>query len=339
MCFKCHNRSIRRTIFLHSYHTLAAFAAIPVLEYDGNPLLIGETRAITINNAALSRVDPQECRMNPKNNYAPRENGPQGPQQYVRFYVKKRLAVGSQLNPPINPRYHFIATRHPIDKALLVSYDNVNPPIYAPPILRIANQTLLEVPAIVGRANDFYTQLGYIYCEKSKLSRLRVLREWPNGRCGIQNILVQLCLEDTDVNQYLLMQNAVTHSIISDIHIRPIFHPQGPVEPSVANTNAAMYGIVLDNCRRLAAVQRKNVARDTMHYYLEGAYDSAFTGLIAIYHCGQPDNPDYQPEWGYRHIFDLLGNPGQVGSRDLFNAAYDSTSDARLNEVWYLCHL
>ena len=333
MCFNCH-RSIRRTIFFLSYHTLAAFAAIPVLEYDGNPLLIGETRAITLNNAALSRVRPQECRMNPNDNYDPRINGPQGLQQYVRFYIKKRLAVASTVRN--YPRYHFIATRQPIDKALLAYYDNVNPPIQAPPIQSFENQSLLEVPSIRNRANDFYSQLGHIYCEKSKLSRLRVFRlgrNMVNGRCGIQNILVKLCLEDTDVNHYLRMRDPVSHSIISDIDIRAIFQPQvPPLEPSIANTNHVVYSIIRDNCRGFAAIERSNVERQTMYYYLEGADESGFSGLIAIYHCGQP-------EWGYRNLFDLFGNPGQVvGSRDQFNAAYDSTQDGILNGFWYLCH-
>ena len=310
-----------------AYHTLAAFAAFPILQYDGSPLLVGETRAITLNNPYLERVRPQDCSMNPNDNYDPRENGPQGPQQYVRYYIKKRLSVPADPRYGRYPRYHFIVTRQPIDKALLARYDNVNPPVpvFTPPVIDLANQELQEVTSIPTKANEFETQLGHIFCEASTLSKLRVFYYIRNGRCGIQNILVRLCLEDPDVNEYLRMRRgSLTNTLISDIHISLIFQP---VVPEVADTNTNMYELIMNNCKRFRAVARRGFGRgggrQVMRYYLEGAHDSAFSRLIAFSGLVCP-----APTWGDYLVQDLLGNV------DRFNTEYDSTSN---NDFWYLC--
>ena len=310
-----------------AYHTLAAFAAFPILQYDGSPLLVGETRAITLNNPYLERVRPQDCRMNPNDNYDPRENGPQGLQQYVRYYIKKRRSIQSARYHIMYPRYHFIVTRQPIDKALLARYDNVNPPVpvFTPPVISLVDQGLQEVVSYPTKANEFETQLGRIFCEASKLSNLRVFYHRRNGRCGIQNILVRLCLEDPDVNEYLRMRRAsLTNTVISDIDISRIFQP---VVPEVADTNTNMYELIMNNCKRFRAVARRGFGRGSgrqvMRYYLEGAHDSAFSRLIAFSGLVCP-----APTWGDYLVQDLLGNV------DRFNTEYDSTSN---NDFWYLC--
>ena len=93
----------------------------------------------------------------------------------ARYYVSKRLTVGPQNEP--DQRFHFVATR----KAMFSNF----------------TQTLTAYPL---RPNRFYSTLGEIYCERSTLSNLLVFNRARHINCGIEQILVTLCLIDLDVN-------------------------------------------------------------------------------------------------------------------------------------------
>ena len=326
---------MKRVVLVVAFYTIIASALLPIREYDGDSLVTRETVKITVGlNPFVELLQPGGCALNIGDNYDPMENGvAQGQQTHVRYYIKKRLAVqpGGGAAAALL-RYHFIASRRPLYRPIA---NNPNMPN-----IELPEAASLSVPHREYRPNEFDSQLGWIYCGSSTLSDLQIRREFTYierrnsaKNCGIQQILVKMCVEDPDVNRYLnnpryLNPGFAGDTPKSDLNLREIFVARDRFHN--LRIGNEVYASVQLYCKRFVAVKKTvegrgiNTVEINMRSYLRPLLNLRFTRTIYLDQC---DFPIWRP-CETQHLLSL-----RAGA---FNEIFQNTDQS---PNWYFCSM
>ena len=247
------------------------------------------------------------CKLKPEQNYRPDPF-------YATYFIKKRLTAQPKAtpkarakgNPNPNPRtpkplkrFQFIATRRPIDEA-----DPIN----------IVN----------AQSNEFPTQLGWIFCENSKVDKLRMRHDNAN-ECGVEQYLVGLCFLDDDVNQI----NSNSYQLDLD----QVFshYGKGPIN-DMGNVRAQVEGhcnnVIEVHMERQRTGPRAHHNAKRLWKIIKGARYGKYGMLIWYEH---PDNgdPGCDKMWKWGSSFDILTK----GDEEFFQFYQISNKYS----VWYFC--
>ena len=210
--------------------------------HDGTPLRVGEIRGVKVRRIWKDgqKVLSDECRAFLKKAY----------------YITKREAVNSGL------KYHFIATQNaPVKKLSSGEKDPSVPP----------GDPSVSVP---GNPNEFQSQIAEIFCDLSMVQGLRNIRNENFQDCGVEQLLVQLCFEDPDVN------GARTR-----VNFERVFNTEHDVNADqrrelAENLCVRFVGVKMPSKRnRIGGIEQTSIDK-MMDHYFRGAWKVGFTEVF-----------------------------------------------------------
>ena len=306
------------TAFLLACNILMVFAIkhsdIPVRKLD-----LDETIQVDVAVAGfhghtqmVGSTNYPACKLKPEQNYRPDLD------LYATYFIKKRLTAqpkatpkarakgnrvpkGKRYIPTPKPlkRFQFIATRRPIDET-----DPIN--------------------VVNAHSNEFPTQLGWIFCENSKVDKLRMRHDNAN-ECGVEQYLVGLCFLDDDVNQI----NSNSYQLDLD----QVFshYGKGAIN-DISNVRAQVEGhcnnVIEVHMERQRTGPRAHHNAKRLWKIIKGARYGKYGMLIWYKH---PDNggPGCDTMWKWTSSFDILTK----GDEEFFQFYQISNRYS----LWYFC--
>ena len=253
------------TLLFLAMHFLFVISRYEILEYwDVEPFNLWETKRIELPKTKFpscqlrfktpdicSSVEHQNCRV-------------------ARYYIKKREIRYSKGYEPL--KYQFIASESPL----------VDP---SDPLLQ------KDPGSFPNRPNEFYSQYGWVFCEKSRIEGLRMVV--TNARqCGVEEMLLSLCLVDRDVNPGpgILTYINMGETFREDINNAREFRHRVEVKCT------KFVGVRLPSNRKLGLATRA-INTEMVDYYLKAAYTSGFDYAFSKYRCGTLKSDPW--EWRY----------------------------------------
>jgi hypothetical protein len=292
-----------------AYHcTLATSVFRPYnVHHPGYNLLIGETREVTVDlTDPISKGCVFKARGNHKDDTRRITRGDR-----PKYYVKKRVA--SRQEGDDLAMFQYIASRRPLVKPIDKDPDELEDP---------------DPDEIVhNNPNEFRTQLGTIFCEKSTLKGLLLPTNMHGKMCGVAETLVALCIRDTrDILDGV--GNAV-----NKLDLDKEF-PEGPqvqysmlllMSETLADSAIAIKERIRSQCRYVVKFEfggRGDGGMERVKQYLRGARLAMFTYVIVQYNLceGHDTWEDFGIDW-------------VLGTDDAFTDIWENSE----REKWYLC--
>ena len=208
------------------------------------------------------------------------------------YYIKKRETRQSRGYDPL--KYQFIASR----KALVDDND--------PLLQRDPAQT-----GMPNRPNEFYSQYGWVFCEKSRTEGIRLVDNRAR-QCGIEILLLSLCFQDQDVNP--------GPGRLSYINLGQTFGEDMGIQDRIRDDCVKFIGVRLPPNRFLGS-RNQRISSEAVGYYLKAAYNSGFDYVVSRYRCG----PSKDDPWEWR-IYEIADGENrrlvmEVRRRRLFGPA------------------
>ena len=188
----------------------------------------------------------------------------------ARYYIKKREISYSKGYDPL--KYQFIASERP-----LVDLND--------PLLQKDTESFPDRP------NEFYSQYGWVFCEKSRIEGLRMVATHAR-QCGVEELLLLLCFADRDVNPGpgILTYINMGETFREDIDNAHAFRHR------VEQTCLKFVGVRLPSNRKLGK-ETHEINTEIVGYYLKAAYISGYDYAFSKYRCGTLKSDPW--EWRY----------------------------------------
>jgi hypothetical protein len=222
---------------------------------EGLELELMETREVAVNT---KEPISKGCRLSAKMNHIDAKRGIPTRKDMPTYYVKKRL-TDRRVNRNL-AMYQFHAARTPVVKTLDQDPRERDDP---PEGLK---------PSATDENNQFLSELGFIYCERSTIKKLvLVTSQLTSKGCGIEETLVTLCLRDA---RHISPQGVETLDLnleFDDID------DTGYHNPGLADSAVQMRELVRDQCYRLVRIELGFIPRNARaaelrtKQYLRGA--------------------------------------------------------------------
>jgi hypothetical protein len=274
----------------------------------GNNLLIGETKEVTVD---FTDPSSKGCVFRAIGNHKDDTRGiTKGDRP--KYYVKKRVTFRQEGDDLA--MFQYIASRRPLVKPIDKDPDELEDPDPNDPNVKI----------IHNNPNEFRTQLGTIFCEKSTLKGLSMTRSGRRGKgCGVEETLVALCIRDTSILDGV--GNAGNKLDLDEEF------PEGPqlqdsmlllMSATLADSAIAMKELIRSKCNYLVKIEFPTKAKVKVKQYLRGARLAMFTHVILQYNLceGHDTWEDFGIDW-------------VLGTDDAFTDIWENSE----REKWYLC--
>ena len=244
----------------------------------------------------LQRTDFPSCRLRFVNGSA-------------HYYIKKRETQQSSGYDPL--KYQFIASQ----KALV---DNNDPLLQNDP----APSQGLYIP---NRPNEFNTQYGWVFCERSRTEGMRLVDNRAR-QCGIEILLLSLCFQDQDVNP--------GPGRLSYINLGQTFGEDMGIRTLITDDCAKFIGVRLPPTRFLGS-RNQRISSKAVGYYLKAAYNSGFDYVVSKYRCGASNSDPW--EWRTYEIADGENRRlvMEVRRQTLFGGGYDTNVNTLLDFMYF----
>ena len=278
----------------------------------GNNLLIGETKEVTVD---FTDPSSKACVFRAIGNH---EDDTRGITKGDRpkYYVKKRMTFRQEGDDLA--MFQYIASRTPLVKPLDMDPDELEDPD--------PDQIMPNNP------NEFRTQLGTIFCEKSTLKGLSMTRSGRRGKgCGVEETLVALCIRDTGILDGV--GNAGNKLDLDEEF------PEGPqlqdsmlllMSATLADSAIALKEKIRSYCNYLVKFEVggsgergvRGMGPAKVKKYLRGARLAMFTYVIVQYNLCQGHDTweDFGIDW-------------VLGTDDAFTDIWENSEHG----TWYLC--